>query len=95
MNYADKAMNDLRRLLPDCDDTLLRLYSLLVLTRGRRTTLKDVHDAWALNRTKTNSLHKSLVPFRQLDRKTQLLDKKYRDAIRKVARGYERWQEDE
>lgn len=84
-NYVDQVTDALAGILNDCDDLLLRLYALLALTKGTSTTLKDVHDAWALWRTTTNAQHRSLIPFEQLAAEVQQLDAKYRDAIHTVA----------
>ena len=73
--------------LDDCPPDLLRHYALLVLTVGADTALVDVHDAWACWREATRPDHPSLVPFGDLTPEVQELDRKYMDAIRKVAAG--------
>jgi hypothetical protein len=86
MNYFDKIVASLGKKLDDCPPELLRQYALLVLIKGRKCTLKDVHDAWAAWRTVTKPDHKDLVPFRELTPQARELDRKYRDAIVAVAR---------
>lgn len=85
MNYVQTARGALAASLPDCDGDLLDLYTLLALTRGAETTLKDVHDAWAIWRDASNPLHKSLVPFDHLTVEVQELDRKYMEAIHAAA----------
>ncbi|MGR6921096.1 DUF7701 domain-containing protein [[Actinomadura] parvosata] len=85
MSYIDEVMAAIAVQLPDQDDALLRLYALLVLVKGQETTLKDVHDAWALWRHITNPDHRSMVPFEDLDEATQELDRRYMETIHYVA----------
>ena len=65
----------------DVEGDLLDLYTLLVFVKGRDCTLENVHDAWSIWRNKTNSAHKSLIPFRKLTDEVQELDREYTDAI--------------
>ncbi len=65
--------------------SLLRLYALLALTTGSSTTLENVHDAWSAWRSNTVPDHKSLIPFQELSKEVQELDRPYRDAIREVS----------
>jgi hypothetical protein len=69
----------------DQDPALLRLYALLLLTRGTRVTSRDVHDAWALWRLATRPDHPGIVPFDQLSIEVKRLDVPFRDAIRRAA----------
>ena len=87
MNYVRPVMNQLGKLLGDCPPDLLRLYALLVLTRGQFTSREDVHEAWAIWRDATRPDHPSLVPFSELSPEVQALDDPYVEAIRTVARG--------
>ncbi len=64
---------------------LLDVYALLVLIKGERCTLEDVHDAWSVWQNNLDQEHRSLKPFDELTLEVQLLDEKYRDVIRKVA----------
>lgn len=86
MNYADAALEALERHSPGLDPGLRQLYALLALTRGKNTTLADVHDAWSLWRTATNPDHTSIVVFDELERAVQNLDAPFRDAIAQAAR---------
>jgi hypothetical protein len=85
MNYFDKITDDLDKIIPGEDIQLLRYYALLVLTRGVNTTLENVHDAWSAWETGIIPDHRSLIPFSSLTVEVQELDRKYADAIRKVA----------
>lgn len=67
------------------DGRLLDLYTLLVLTRGPACTSTDVHDAWAVARTRTRPDHPNLVPFTWLPPRVQTLDDSFRDAVRAAA----------
>ena len=71
----------------------IKMYTLLVLIKGEDITLEDVHDAWSvmMNFKKHNPPylgheHPSIVPFDQLSYETQQKDKKYADALIKVAK---------
>lgn len=86
MNYAERAMTILAEELPSrLDDGLLALYALLVLTKGQDTTLKDVHNAWSLWRTRSIPNHPSLIPFEKLPEQVQELDRPYMEAIHRTA----------
>lgn len=90
MNYIDEVRQELAKHIT-CGKGLMRVYSLLVLVKGEETTLKDVHDAWALNINETwdresNGEHWSLIPFDQLKHETQIKDQRFVDAIHKTAR---------
>ena len=72
---------------------LAKMYALLVLTKGENITLKDVHDAWAMDmnfKPQTNYCygheHKSIVPFEQLDKEVQNKDQKFVSALIRVAK---------
>ena len=84
-NYIARITSRLNTELGDCPPDLLRLYALLVLTTGTSTTLENVHDAWAAWRDGTRPDHDCLIPFDQLLPHVQEYDRKYMDAIRKVA----------
>ena len=71
----------------------VKLYALLVLIKGENITLEDVHDAWSVmmnfrpyNPPYLGHEHPSIVPFDQLSYETQQKDKKYADALIKVAK---------
>jgi len=67
---------------------LARLYALLVLAKGTKTTMEDVHDAWSLWCEDTRPDHRSLVPFDQLPAHIQEYDRKYMDVIHRVAKRF-------
>jgi len=81
MTYIDTARAALEARCPGQDDALLDLYALLVLVKGDSVTLEDVHDAWAIWRSRTSPAHQSIVPFDQLTPSVQKLDQSYADAI--------------
>lgn len=85
-NYAQRVFDLMTLALPGNDPQLNRLYALLAMTTGTQTTLRDVHEAWALWRTMTSPGHKSLVPFHELSHEVRELDRPYCDAIIEVAR---------
>ncbi len=70
---------------------LQNMYALLVLVKGEDVTLKDVHDAWAVNINQTWDFeqygnHRSLVAFDELSKEVQDKDQSYVDAIKAVAK---------
>ena len=71
--------------ITSADDDLIDLYALLVLTKGKKTKLEDVHDAWAIWRQNTKPDHPSIIPFAQLDRSEQELDRPFMLAIHKAS----------
>ncbi|MER6605851.1 hypothetical protein ABT282_08020 [Streptomyces sp. NPDC000927] len=70
---------------PEQDPGLLKLYTLLTLTKGKKVTLEDVHDAWSVWRRDAQPGHRSIVPFGDLSPDVQAMDQMYRDAIAKAA----------
>ena len=85
INYVEDVMQRLSNLLPRCPVELLDLYSLLVLTTGKATTLENIHDAWSIWQNASNPQHKSLTPFAALSIEVQELDRKYMEAVHTVA----------
>lgn len=90
MNYVDKAKEELLKHVK-IGKGLQNVYALLVLVKGEEVTLKDVHDAWAVNINQTwdkeqYGEHYSLIPFEELKHETQIKDQKFVDAIRRAAR---------
>lgn len=83
--YVDDARATLMGFLPDHTGSLLDLYTLLVLVTGEETTLKNVHDAWAVWSNRTDPTHRSIVPLEDLPPATQELDRTYVEAIRLTA----------
>lgn len=86
MNYVQDAIAAVNAELPDLDPELVRLYTLLVLTKGEGTTMRDVHEAWAIWRDRTVPDHRSIIPFEQLAPSTQELDQPYMEGIHRAAR---------
>jgi hypothetical protein len=85
VSYVDEVRECLAKELLGLEEPLLDLYALLVLARGVNTTEKDVHDAWAIWRSRTDPKHPSVVPFGELWTDVQVLDAPYADAIVRVA----------
>lgn len=85
MNYVDETKARLDIVLPGLPEELLEFYALLVFTKGKDCTLEDVHDAWAIWRNQTNSAHRSLIPFDELTKEVQELDRRYMEGIHQVA----------
>lgn len=85
VNYVQRIRDALTAELPTLKPDLADMYALLVLTKGVNTTLEDVHDAWSVWRNRTFPEHRSLIPFKELAVDVQELDRKYADAIVRVA----------
>lgn len=85
MNYIQRAEQILREEVAatghNIDDTQARLYTLLLLTKGRVATLADVHDAWAVGRNIDRPEHPDLVPFAELSDETVAYDVPFLKAI--------------
>ncbi|AXH66939.1 hypothetical protein SEA_STARPLATINUM_235 [Streptomyces phage StarPlatinum] len=84
MTYVQRAIETLSERL-SLPNELMDLYTLLVLVKGEETTLKDVHDAWAIWKNRIRPDHHSIIPFEELTEEVQQLDKKYADAIIETA----------
>jgi hypothetical protein len=92
--YIDKVTDLIAEKTNLKNRNLIKLYSLLVLTKGENVTLKDVHDAWAMDMNFRDfnpprcygHKHTSIVPFEELSKETQDKDMKYVQAIKEVAR---------
>lgn len=68
------------------DETLIRLYTQLLLTTGEATTLEHVHDAWAVWRAFSDRPDNPfIVWFAELDAETRARDMPYVECIRRVA----------
>jgi hypothetical protein len=65
---------------------LYRFYALLVLVRGERTSLQNVHDAWSAWMAAQKPDHPALIPFAELRMEQQEQDRPYLEAILRVAR---------
>ena len=85
MTYVDTARAALEARCPGEDDALLDLYLVLALVKGKEVTLADVHDAWAIWRSRTRPDHSSIIPFSELTAGVQALDQPYADAIAAAA----------
>jgi hypothetical protein len=83
-NYVEIA-RDLLEKKVNVHGVLLDLYTLLVFTKGKDVTLKDVHDAWAIWKNNKMRDHRSLIPFDELTIEVQELDRSYADAIAETA----------
>ena len=88
MSYVDDVRDSLAARLPGLEPALLDLYALLILARGVNTSLRDVHDAWAVWRSRSRPDHQSIVPFDEHTEEVQELDRKYADAIVEVSEAY-------
>lgn len=89
-NYIDEVKAEL---LKHCriGKGLQNVYALLVLVKGEDVTLKDVHDAWAVNINQTWDFkqygnHRSLIAFDLLSKEVQDKDQHYVDAIKATAK---------
>ncbi len=82
-SYVDEVRQSLEEQLPGlaADKELHDLYALLAFVKGQAVTLEDVHDAWAIWRSRIAPQHRFLIPFNQLAPEVQELDQKYADAI--------------
>lgn len=91
LNYVETIRHELRARISDYDDwgedagTLLDLYALLVVVKGRQTTLEDIHDSWSLWTNRTRPDHRSLVPFDRLAADIAEYDRPYMTAVHEVS----------
>jgi hypothetical protein len=85
VTYIDTARTALEARCPGQDPAILDLYLLLALIKGAEVTLRDVHDAWAVWRSRSRPGHPSIVPFEQLTPDVQDLDRPFADAIASAA----------
>lgn len=73
---------------------LISYYSLLVLIKGEDVTMSDIHDGWSMNMNFKEPNpphcygheHLSIVPFNELSKECQEKDRKYLDALKRVAK---------
>jgi len=92
LSYIDEIADEIRRqipaeLIPEGDVApLFRIYALLVLAKGERVVLEDVHDGWAAWMSDQDPSHHALRPLAQLPAEAQRSELPYLDAIRTVAR---------
>ena len=91
--YIDKVYKKVQEATGLKSKETIKMYSLLVLTKGENITLSDIHDGWSMVMNfKESDLpycyghdHKSLVPFDQLSHETQIKDEKYLKALKQIA----------
>ena len=83
--YVTPVIDALREEMDIDSQLLVRLYAVLVLTKGAETTMEDVHDCWSLWCETKRPDHWSLIPFNQLAPHKQEFDRKYMDVIHRVA----------
>lgn len=62
----NNAVKSLMEKFPKTKKRTIYLYAQLVVTKGKNTTLKDVHDAWAISEESFNPEDKLIVPFSEL-----------------------------
>ena len=84
-NYIDKIERILASKIK-VDKPLMNLYVLLVLVKGTKVTLEDVHTAWASDKNMSCKEHYSLKPFSKLTKEMQDKDLEYVNAIRETAK---------
>jgi len=91
LNYIDEIAKDIgdrcgMMMSAGSDALLLRIYAVLCLVKGTKTSREDVHDAWsAWTAGMGDPKHRSLIPFDELSAHMQELDATYQDAIVAVA----------
>ena len=87
-NYINNILDTIHNELPGLTPELASFYALLALTKGKDTTLEDVHDAWAVWTVTVRGRpdHPSLVPFIELSYDVQELDRKYTEGIHNAAK---------
>lgn len=92
--YIDEVIERVKQETGIKSKETLKMYALLVLVKGTDITLSDVHDGWSMvmNFKEANPPycygheHKSIVPFDQLSADTQERDRKYVEALIKIAK---------
>lgn len=67
-------------------DQLFRIYALLAMSLGSRTSERDVHNAWCVWMLDQEPLHESIRPFEELGDQVVKADLPFTEAIRKVVR---------
>jgi hypothetical protein len=85
-NYVQHIESRLKELSTrNLSDGQARAYAQLVLTTGTRTTMANVHDAWAVDRNTDRPEHPDLVPFEQLSPSVAEWDRPFQQLIHQVA----------
>ena len=91
MTYLDVTAQQIRQALPPTaippqdGEMLLLLYALLAHVKGRRTTARDVHDAWTAWRQIRGTVHPAMVPYDDLPSEVRVADREFANAIRHAA----------
>lgn len=88
MTYIEELAARIRALVPpsvvpeEDADRLFLIYAALGLAKGKATTRRDVHNAWAAWIAARDPSHESIRPYDELDRETQDEDDPFVRAIR-------------
>lgn len=85
MNYIEQTKDLIRKNLR-VGKNLQDFYALLILIKGEDITLKDVHDAWAVNQNRIFPEHFSVKPFEELTEEVQNKDLYYLEKLKAVAK---------
>jgi hypothetical protein len=64
---------------------LFRLYALLALVKGDKTSREDVHNAWIVWMVEVDGDHDALKPYGELTDEQRNQDQPFLDAIHEVA----------
>lgn len=71
--------------VPVDSESLFLLYALLATSTGTNTTLRDIHNAWAIWQFPKNPNHNALVPFEELTSDIKKEDEPFLEATLRVA----------
>lgn len=99
MNYIDEIAEDIYfaahpdrirsqdswKLFGGYEIILYRMYAVILLSKAENTALEDVHNCWSAWQAALDPNHRSLIPFNDLTKEVQDLDKPYQVAILKIA----------
>lgn len=86
MNYIEErakaiAIEAGETVYEESEKLLYYIYAVLSFSKGKETTLEDVHDAWAAWSTYVHSENRFNVPFNTLSKEEQELDRLFMQAI--------------
>lgn len=90
--YLDEKAKEIEEALSPDDrpkehaKALYRLYALLALTKGKDTTLEDVHDAWSTWTLDFDPDDDAIRPLDELEKFRHAYDEPYLEAIHKVSK---------
>ncbi len=95
MSYLDEVASVISRELHESPSdatppALLRLYAVLLLSKGDQVNADDVHNAWAAWMQETQPENVLIRPYRELDASTQGADDPFVEAIRLASRSLNR-----